>query len=134
MTRPGCLLVFGVYLAHRSGPNKTDSPRKAVYLTYNQATEGDLRDHYYGEKRRLFPPISDREEGKDYSEGAVIYNLTTPITEQGLYRGIRARAAHALGIDGVTANGLTRTAFAVSERVLGAAEANAITAHGIAAI
>lgn len=85
MTRPGCLLVFGVYLAHRSGPNKTDSPRKAVYLTYNQATEGDLRDHYYGEKRRLFPPISDREEGKDYSEGAVIYNLTTPITEQGLY-------------------------------------------------
>ncbi|KAF9999244.1 hypothetical protein BGZ79_007146 [Entomortierella chlamydospora] len=80
-TRPGCLLVFGAYLAHRSGTNKTDSSRKAVYLTYNQATEGDLRDHYYNEKRRLFPPISDREEGKDYSQGAVIYNLATPITE-----------------------------------------------------
>ncbi|KAF9210641.1 hypothetical protein BGZ59_009174 [Podila verticillata] len=80
-TRPGCLLVFGAYLAHRSGDNKTSTPRKAVYLTYNQATEGDLRDHYYDEKRRLFPPISDREEGRDYSEGAVIYNLATPITE-----------------------------------------------------
>ncbi|KAL1920498.1 uncharacterized protein VTP21DRAFT_875 [Calcarisporiella thermophila] len=80
-TRPGCVLIFGAYLAHRSGDNRTANPRTAVYLTYNQAKEGNLRDHYYEEKRRLFPPASDRVKGKDYSQGAAIYNIATPITE-----------------------------------------------------
>lgn len=72
-------MIFGAYLAHRSGENKTDNSRQAVYLTYNAASEGDLRDHYYTEKRKLFPPSYEREEGQDYSEGATIYNLATPI-------------------------------------------------------
>lgn len=76
---PGSILIFGAYLAHRSGDNITEKSRKAVYLTYNAASEGDFRDHYYNEKRKLFPPSYEREEGKDYSEGAVIYNLATPI-------------------------------------------------------
>ncbi|KAF7722733.1 hypothetical protein EC973_002826 [Apophysomyces ossiformis] len=78
--QPGSVLIFGAYLAHRSGNNQTNSSRVAVYLTYNAAREGDKRDHYYEEKRRLFPPSYEREEGKDYSEGAVVYNLATPIT------------------------------------------------------
>ncbi|CDS05333.1 hypothetical protein LRAMOSA07862 [Lichtheimia ramosa] len=77
--KPGSVLIFGAYLAHRSGDNNTDQSRIAVYLTYNAAREGDMRDHYYDEKRKLFPPSYEREEGKDYSEGAVIYNLATPI-------------------------------------------------------
>ncbi|KAI8095990.1 hypothetical protein BDF21DRAFT_353984 [Thamnidium elegans] len=77
--QPGSVLIFGAYLAHRSGDNVTENARKAVYLTYNAASEGNFRDHYYDEKRRLFPPSYEREEGKDYSEGAIIYNLATPI-------------------------------------------------------
>jgi hypothetical protein len=61
-------LIFGAYLAHRSGDNVTEKARKAVYLTYNAASEGDFRDHYYDEKRRLFPPSYEREKGKDYSK------------------------------------------------------------------
>ncbi|KAI7846759.1 hypothetical protein BDC45DRAFT_576714 [Circinella umbellata] len=52
-----------------SGNNNTNNSRIAVYLTYNAAREGDMRDHYYAEKRKLFP----------HREGAVIYNLATPI-------------------------------------------------------
>lgn len=62
------MLIFGAYLAHRSGDNNTDQSRIAVYLTYNAAREGDMRDHYYNEKRKLFPPSYEREEGKDYSK------------------------------------------------------------------
>ncbi|KAL0080629.1 hypothetical protein F4703DRAFT_1870338 [Phycomyces blakesleeanus] len=77
--RPGSVLIFGAYLAHRSGDNTTDKPRVAVYLTYNAAREGDKRDTYYAEKRRLFPPAYEREPGIDYSQGAIVYNLATPI-------------------------------------------------------
>ncbi|KAI8073056.1 hypothetical protein BC940DRAFT_267671 [Gongronella butleri] len=77
--KPGSVLIFGAYLAHRSGDNNTEKSRVAVYLTYNAAKEGDLRDRYYDDKRNLFPPEYEREEGKDYSEGAKIYNLATPI-------------------------------------------------------
>ncbi|CAO3638184.1 unnamed protein product [Cunninghamella blakesleeana] len=77
--KPGSVLIFGAYLAHRSGDNKTENSRVAVYLTYNAAKEGDFRDHYYDEKRKLFPPEYEREAGKDYTEGSKIYNLGTPI-------------------------------------------------------
>ncbi|ORZ00842.1 hypothetical protein BCR43DRAFT_521794 [Syncephalastrum racemosum] len=77
--KEGSILIFGAYLAHRSGDNHTDKSRVAVYLTYNAAREGNMRDTYYNDKRKLFPPSYEREEGKDYSEGAVIYNLATPI-------------------------------------------------------
>jgi len=76
---PGDVLIFGSYLPHRSGTNLTDKNRTAYYLTYNKAGHGDMRDKYYEEKRELFPPIYERVEGKDYSEGAKIYNLATPI-------------------------------------------------------
>ncbi|KAI7856476.1 hypothetical protein BDC45DRAFT_567054 [Circinella umbellata] len=42
----GSVLIFGAYLAHRSGNNNTNNSRIAVYLTYNAAREGDMRNHY----------------------------------------------------------------------------------------
>ncbi|KAK9761359.1 hypothetical protein K7432_013797 [Basidiobolus ranarum] len=78
---PRDLLVFGAYLPHKSGPNSTKSNRTAVYLTYNAAREGYLRDTYYDEKRRVFPPANEREAGKDYSQGGKTYNLATPIVD-----------------------------------------------------
>ncbi|KAI8339128.1 hypothetical protein BC941DRAFT_422153 [Chlamydoabsidia padenii] len=77
--KPGSILIFGAYLAHRSGDNKTDYSRRAVYLTNNAAKEGDFRDRYYEDKRKLFPPAYERVDGQDYSQGAVTYNLATPI-------------------------------------------------------
>ncbi|KAK9675067.1 hypothetical protein K7432_016679 [Basidiobolus ranarum] len=78
---PRELLIFGAYLPHKSGPNNTKKNRTAVYLTYNAAREGYLRDTYYDEKRRLFPPANEREPGKDYSYGGKTYNLATPIVD-----------------------------------------------------
>jgi len=60
-------------------PNYTDRPRRSYYLTYNALSEGDRRDAYYRDKRSKFPPECEREKGKDYSEGARIYNLANPI-------------------------------------------------------
>jgi len=48
--QPGDLLWFDSYTPHRSGPNLTDRPRRALYLTYNAASAGDLRDRYYADK------------------------------------------------------------------------------------
>ena len=39
---------------HRSGPNTSDRPRRAIYPTYNAAAEGDLRDDYYRQKLAEF--------------------------------------------------------------------------------
>lgn len=49
---PGDLLWFDSYAPHRSGTNTTDRPRRALYLTYNAASVGNLRDTYYEDKRR----------------------------------------------------------------------------------
>ncbi len=50
----GDALFFSSYAPHHSPPNTTDSPRRALYLTYNAASEGDLHDEYYREKRDAF--------------------------------------------------------------------------------
>ncbi len=43
----GGVLFFSSYTPHRSGPNQTAVSRRAMYLTYNAASEGDLRAAYY---------------------------------------------------------------------------------------
>eukprot|EP01063_Lacrimia_lanifica_P027920 TRINITY_DN3990_c0_g1_i1.p1 TRINITY_DN3990_c0_g1~~TRINITY_DN3990_c0_g1_i1.p1 ORF type:complete len:480 (+),score=172.67 TRINITY_DN3990_c0_g1_i1:69-1508(+) len=50
-TQFGDLVLFNSYVPHRSGANASDAPRKALYLTYNDAAEGDLREAYYASKR-----------------------------------------------------------------------------------
>jgi ectoine hydroxylase-related dioxygenase (phytanoyl-CoA dioxygenase family) len=48
--RAGDTLWFHSRTPHRSGPNRTDRPRRALYPTYNARAEGDLRDEYYARK------------------------------------------------------------------------------------
>jgi ectoine hydroxylase-related dioxygenase (phytanoyl-CoA dioxygenase family) len=49
--RAGETLWFHSRTPHRSGPNRSSTPRRALYPTYNAATEGDLRDDYYRQKQ-----------------------------------------------------------------------------------
>ena len=78
----GCVLFFGSLLPHRSSRNVSNCPRRAYYLTYNPLSDGDFRKAYYADKRDKFPPDIERVPGKDYSEGAHIYNLANPIPVQ----------------------------------------------------
>jgi 2-aminoethylphosphonate dioxygenase len=79
-TAPGDLLFFDSYVPHRSGPNRSDRPRRALYVTYNRASEGDYRAEYFARKRAAFPPECERVAGHDYSSAAALYNLGNPIT------------------------------------------------------
>jgi hypothetical protein len=48
--RAGQTLWFHSRTPHRSGPNRSSTPRRALYPTYNAAAEGDLRADYYRQK------------------------------------------------------------------------------------
>lgn len=50
----GHTLWFHSRTPHRSGPNRSDRDRRALYPTYNAAAQGDLREDYYAEKLRRF--------------------------------------------------------------------------------
>jgi hypothetical protein len=58
----GQTLWFHSRTPHRSSPNTSDGPRRALYPTYNAASEGDLRAAYYEAKLRAFAetPPGDR--------------------------------------------------------------------------
>lgn len=65
-TKPGDAVFFDSYAPHRSGPNPTQNSRRVLYLTYNRASEGNHRTHYYADKRKNYPPDIEREPGKQY--------------------------------------------------------------------
>lgn len=46
----GSLLFFHCFVPHRSGANASARTRRAIYLTYNAASDGDLRADYYAAK------------------------------------------------------------------------------------
>lgn len=46
----GDVLWFHSRTPHRSADNRSDSPRRALFLTFNAAAEGDLRTAYYQDK------------------------------------------------------------------------------------
>ena len=48
--RAGDALWFHSRTPHRSGPNRSSVPRRALYPTYNARSEGDLRVDYYRQK------------------------------------------------------------------------------------
>jgi ectoine hydroxylase-related dioxygenase (phytanoyl-CoA dioxygenase family) len=48
--RAGDALWFHSRTPHRSGPNSSTRPRRALYPTYNALAEGDLREDYYRQK------------------------------------------------------------------------------------
>ena len=59
----GDCLFFHALTPHRSGPNVSGRDRRALFPTYNGASEGDLRDAYYAAKREIFAtsdPEADR--------------------------------------------------------------------------
>ena len=59
----GDCLFFHALAPHRSGPNTSDRDRRALFPTYNGASEGDLRDAYYEAKREIFA-ASEPEDGR----------------------------------------------------------------------
>jgi hypothetical protein len=65
-TKPGDVVFFDSYVPHRSGPNTSQKPRRVLYATYAKASEGNLRNRYYVDKRASFPPDCEREAGKVY--------------------------------------------------------------------
>ncbi|GBG24053.1 Phytanoyl-CoA dioxygenase, peroxisomal [Hondaea fermentalgiana] len=75
----GDVLIFSSWLPHRSGANRSDAARRALYITYNGETDGEYREQYYALKRKEFPQQCEREPGKDYSKGAETFNIATPI-------------------------------------------------------
>jgi predicted HD phosphohydrolase len=77
-TRAGDILLFGSYIPHRSGVNQTKSPRRALYATYNPRAGGVVRERYFTEKRRVFPPDVERVPGKDYGDSG-IFNVGNPV-------------------------------------------------------
>jgi hypothetical protein len=60
----GCTLWFHSRTPHRSGPNQSSLPRRALYPTYNARAEGDLREAYYAEKLERFRAAGGRADGK----------------------------------------------------------------------
>lgn len=79
----GSIMIFNAFVPHRSAKNMTNKARRVFYLTFNAVSDGGyLRNAYYGHKRKMFPPEAERISGVDYSEGAKIYNLATPITNK----------------------------------------------------
>ncbi|KAA8646347.1 hypothetical protein EYZ11_011345 [Aspergillus tanneri] len=77
--KPGDILVFGSYLAHRSGANRSSKDRRAIYATYNCKAEGDLHDQYYEDRRKLWPATHMRKEGESYEEGRMRYGYGSPM-------------------------------------------------------
>jgi hypothetical protein len=53
-------------------------PRRALYATYNRAADGNVRDQYFVEKRKTFPPDIERIPGKDYGDSGV-FNVGNPV-------------------------------------------------------
>jgi ectoine hydroxylase-related dioxygenase (phytanoyl-CoA dioxygenase family) len=51
---PGDVLFFHSHTPHRSGPNTSQRDRRAIYPTFNAASQGNLRNAYYEEKLRIF--------------------------------------------------------------------------------
>jgi hypothetical protein len=60
----GWTLWFHSRTPHRSGPNRSDRPRRAIYPTYNARSEGDRRAAYYEEKLARFRDAGGRADGK----------------------------------------------------------------------
>jgi hypothetical protein len=61
--RAGQTLWFHSRTPHRSGPNTSARPRRALYPTYNARAEGDLRSAYYEAKLARFEASGGRADG-----------------------------------------------------------------------
>jgi ectoine hydroxylase-related dioxygenase (phytanoyl-CoA dioxygenase family) len=48
---PADLLVFDSFVPHWSDTNRSSRPRRAIFVTFNLASEGSVYDQYYADKR-----------------------------------------------------------------------------------
>jgi 2-aminoethylphosphonate dioxygenase len=48
---PADLVIFDSFVPHWSDMNRSAKPRRAIFLTFNLASEGSLYDEYYADKR-----------------------------------------------------------------------------------
>lgn len=48
---PGDVIYFNALVPHRSGSNRSDRPRRALYLTYHPRRAGDQRARYFRDKQ-----------------------------------------------------------------------------------
>ena len=78
LAQPGDVIAFDAWVPHRSGPNRSATPRRSFYLTYNPVSAGDRRAAYYSRKRECFPPEYEREPGIDYAARGRQFNLGNP--------------------------------------------------------
>ena len=53
---PGDVVFFDSYVPHGSPANTSSRQRRNIYLTFNRASDGDLREQYYQDKWRSYPP------------------------------------------------------------------------------
>ena len=82
--QPGDALFFSLHIPHYSPPNRTASPRTAVYITYagkSKASE-DEKVRYYEMYRRKMPPAGEQQPDEDYQEGHSVYSWATPMLKK----------------------------------------------------
>ena len=65
-TEPGDVVLFDSFTPHGSQPNRTDQPRRLMFITYNGISDGDQRARYYADKRASYPQDCEREPDKEY--------------------------------------------------------------------
>ena len=66
IVEPGDAVLFNSFVPHRSAPNLSTRPRRALYATYNSRREGDHRTRYFSDKRKSYPPNIERRADKCY--------------------------------------------------------------------
>ena len=53
---PGDVVFFDSYVPHGSPANTSDRRRRNIYLTFNRISDGELRERYYQDKWKTYPP------------------------------------------------------------------------------
>lgn len=64
----GDVIFFNSYIPHGSPANHSNACRRNIYLTFNRQSAGDLRERYYQDKWRSYPPnrLSDARAESSY--------------------------------------------------------------------
>ncbi len=65
---PGDAIFFDSYVPHGSPANSSDRLRRNLFLTFNRAAQGDMRQRYYEEKWKSYPPnrMDDDRDSSSY--------------------------------------------------------------------
>lgn len=77
---PGDIVFFDSYAPHRSETNTSDHARRTLYLTYNAASAGDLRDRYYADKLDEFARVGGTVDGERVRISVIDDFLGRPVT------------------------------------------------------